>query len=45
MAKRITKQLLFARRWQTRAEGAHESPRNGDFVSRPRFKVAYKKTV
>ena len=32
--------VIFARRRQTRAEGVHESPRNCDFVSRPRFKVA-----
>jgi len=33
--------VSFARCPQARAEGLHESPRNGDFVSRPRFKVAW----
>lgn len=32
--------VFFAWRWQARAKEVHENPRNGDFVSQPRFKVA-----
>ena len=41
----FTRQLNFARSQRTRTDGVHESPRNCDFVSQPRFKGIAKNSV
>jgi hypothetical protein len=45
IAKCSTKRLFAAWCRQTRAEGAHESPRISDFVSQLRIKIASRKPV
>jgi hypothetical protein len=45
MGKRVSGQSFFARCRQARAEGIHESTRNGDCVSQQRFKGAWQKVA